>query len=113
MVKKNSIRKTRTKEKILSLNVGESEANSSSDRATLSEIGLCRDFHSNVKLKPGELLHSDSLYAIPPDEKPSTLWICLKCSEINCGRNDASHTVLHSELTNHEISMDVEATQIW
>ncbi|KAJ1529021.1 hypothetical protein HK096_009674 [Nowakowskiella sp. JEL0078] len=67
----------------------------------------------NCMLKPGQPLPPDAPNVLLPDEKPSTLWVCLKCGEINCGRNDASHAVLHNESTTHEISMDVETNQIW
>ncbi|KAJ3122693.1 hypothetical protein HK098_002529 [Nowakowskiella sp. JEL0407] len=46
-------------------------------------------------------------------EKPTSLWLCFKCAEINCGRNDRGHAAHHNETTGHDLAMETESLQIW
>lgn len=43
----------------------------------------------------------------------STLWICLICGNVGCGRYDNAHAFTHWETTGHCFAMDIESQYVW
>ncbi|TPX55921.1 hypothetical protein PhCBS80983_g04927 [Powellomyces hirtus] len=48
-----------------------------------------------------------------PSSEPSSLWLCLKCGQLNCGRNDHEHALKHFEDEAHAIAINVENLECW
>ncbi|KAJ1553247.1 Ubiquitin carboxyl-terminal hydrolase 16, partial [Cladochytrium tenue] len=46
----------------------------------------------------------------PPDQ---SLWVCLTCGAINCGRDDAKHGEAHSNVTRHVLVMQADTLECW
>lgn len=47
------------------------------------------------------------------NEVSQTLWVCLICAHVGCGRYGARHAVSHFEETFHRYSMDLQNLCIW
>ncbi|KAJ3033001.1 Ubiquitin carboxyl-terminal hydrolase 16, partial [Rhizophlyctis rosea] len=48
-----------------------------------------------------------------PIKKSTTLWLCLHCGEVNCGRNDSAHAVAHYDSQQHDVVIDLESLDVW
>lgn len=47
------------------------------------------------------------------ENQPLSLWICLFCSHIGCGRNYGRHALDHFTKTKHPYSMQLDNFSIW
>lgn len=43
----------------------------------------------------------------------ATIWICLICGNLGCGRYDAAHAYAHYEETSHCYAMDISTQRVW
>jgi BRCA1-associated protein len=46
-------------------------------------------------------------------ENAKNLWICLICGFTGCGRYQKRHAVGHSEITQHQFSLEISSKRIW
>ncbi len=46
-------------------------------------------------------------------EKYTSLWVCLFCGLIHCGRMDASHAIAHYKAFKHDLVMNIETGDCW
>ncbi|KAJ1567056.1 Ubiquitin carboxyl-terminal hydrolase 16, partial [Cladochytrium tenue] len=45
--------------------------------------------------------------------RDQSLWVCLGCGAINCGRDDAKHAEAHSNATRHVLVMQADTLECW
>jgi len=50
---------------------------------------------------------------VPQLPTASSLWLCLHCFEISCGRYDAGHAVSHYDSKQHDIVINLETFSCW
>ncbi|KAJ3172245.1 Ubiquitin carboxyl-terminal hydrolase 45 [Geranomyces variabilis] len=49
-----------------------------------------------------------------PKGEPSSLWLCCKCGELNCGRADESHALKHFESdSSHAVAVNIHTLECW
>lgn len=46
-------------------------------------------------------------------DRTSSLWICLICGNLGCGRYDDAHAYAHYEATSHCYAMDINTQHVW
>jgi BRCA1-associated protein len=44
---------------------------------------------------------------------PNSLWMCLICGHVGCGRYNGEHAFSHFEATNHTYSMELDSQRVW
>lgn len=76
-----------------------------SSRLTLSK-SKSKTFHGEDDVYDGplecEVCHADT-----------SLWQCLLCGKVGCGRYESKHAYAHFEETGHTFSMDLESKRVW
>ncbi|KAJ3159615.1 Ubiquitin carboxyl-terminal hydrolase 45 [Geranomyces michiganensis] len=51
---------------------------------------------------------------LPPRGEPSSLWLCCKCGDLNCGRADESHALKHFESdSSHAVAVNIQTLECW
>ncbi|KAJ3056412.1 Ubiquitin carboxyl-terminal hydrolase 45 [Rhizophlyctis rosea] len=48
-----------------------------------------------------------------PPKPASSLWLCLFCAEINCGRYDEAHGTAHYDKEQHDVVINIETLECW
>jgi BRCA1-associated protein len=76
-----------------------------SSRLTLSK--------SKNKTFPGEYDVSDGPLECEVCHADTSLWQCLICGKVGCGRYDGKHAYAHFEETGHTFSMELESKRVW
>ncbi|KND04575.1 uncharacterized protein SPPG_00296 [Spizellomyces punctatus DAOM BR117] len=56
---------------------------------------------------------TSSAPATPLHADATALWLCLKCGEVNCGRNDNAHAVAHYDREQHDIAIHTQTLECW
>lgn len=84
---------------------------------------VCRythdDFSSRIssyKYKsktPGEYEVEDDPRECEVCHADTSLWQCLICAKVGCGRYEGKHAYLHFEETGHAFSIDLESKRVW
>ncbi|KAJ3180431.1 Ubiquitin carboxyl-terminal hydrolase 45 [Geranomyces variabilis] len=51
---------------------------------------------------------------LPPKGEPSSLWLCCKCGDLNCGRADESHALKHFESDSKcSVAVNIHTLECW
>ncbi|TPX67395.1 hypothetical protein SpCBS45565_g03847 [Spizellomyces sp. 'palustris'] len=49
----------------------------------------------------------------PMHADATALWLCLKCGDVNCGRDDNAHAVAHYDREQHDIAIHTQTLECW
>ncbi|KAI9193742.1 BRCA1-associated protein 2-domain-containing protein [Polychytrium aggregatum] len=72
-----------------------------------STCPVCRYSQNAAKFE------ADTLNECADCGSTESLWICLICGNIGCGRYQSGHAQRHFELTNHLYSLELETQRVW
>lgn len=75
-----------------------------------SRCPVCR--YSNLKLTRGNLLKQGG-NACSICGATDSLWMCLICGNVGCGRYNSKHAIQHYENTSHCFAMDIATQRVW
>ncbi|RVX69255.1 hypothetical protein B0A52_07231 [Exophiala mesophila] len=62
---------------------------------------------------PGEYEVEDNPRECEVCHVDTSLWQCLICAKVGCGRYEGKHAYLHFEETGHAFSIDLESKRVW